>query len=122
MAQATKLSVRRLFTKPGTKAYDSLKWVKQDSLISNPATGKAVFEQKDVEFPEGWSLNAINIVAQKYFTGTPGTDSREGSLKQLVNRVVDTVTRTGLQEGYFETEVEADDFREELKYILATQR
>ncbi|PJE65091.1 ribonucleoside-diphosphate reductase, adenosylcobalamin-dependent [Candidatus Saccharibacteria bacterium CG10_big_fil_rev_8_21_14_0_10_47_8] len=122
MAQATKSAVKRLFTKPGKKAYDSLNWTKRDSLISNPMTGKAVFEQKDVEVPEGWSLNAINIVAQKYFTGTPGTSERENSLKTLINRVADTVTRTGLQEGYFDNQAEAEDFREELKYVLATQR
>src|ERR1700690_3873371 len=104
MAQATKLGVRRFFTKPKTKAYDSLKWVKRDSAIINPATNKAVFEQKDVEFTEGWSLNAINIVAQKYFTGTPGTKGRETSLRHLVDRVVDTITRQGIQEGYFEGE------------------
>lgn len=121
MAQATKLSVRRLYTKPKSKAYEALKWLKRDSAITNPMTGKAVFEQKGVEFPEGWSLNAINIVAQKYFTGTPGTKSRESSLKQLIDRVVDTITRHGIQEGYF-TNSEAEDFREELKYILATQR
>ena len=123
MGQATNnLGVGRLFTKPGKKAYDQLKWVKRDSLIVNPVSNKPVFEQKDVEFPEGWSLNAINIVAQKYFTGTPGTDERESSLKHLIDRVVDTVTRQGLQEGYFESDTEAEDFREELKYILATQR
>jgi ribonucleoside-diphosphate reductase alpha chain len=85
-------------------------------------TDTPVFEQKGVEFPEGWSLNAINIVAQKYFTGTPGTKDRESSLKHLIDRVVDTVTRQGLQEGYFASETEAEDYREELKYILATQR
>lgn len=122
MAQATKSNVKRLFTKPKTKAYEELKWVKRDSLITNPMTGKAVFEQKDVEFPNTWSLNAINIVAQKYFTGTPGTKERESSLKHLINRVADTIMRTGLQEGYFVSENEAEDFREELKYILATQR
>ena len=122
MAQATKQNVNRVFTKPKTKAYDSLKWVKRDSAIINPMTGQAVFEQKEVEFPENWSLNAINIVAQKYFTGTPGTKERESSLKHLINRVADTITRTGLQEGYFVSEAEAEDFREELKYILATQR
>ena len=111
MAQATKQNVKRLFTKPKTKAYDSLKWVKRDSAITNPMTGKAVFEQKDVEFPETWSLNAINIVAQKYFTGTPGTDSRETSLKHLIDRVADTITRQGVQEGYFVSEAEAEDFR-----------
>lgn len=122
MGQTTSLSVGRLFTRPKSKAYDELKWVKQDSIIMNPGTGKPVFEQKGVEFPEGWSLNAINIVAQKYFCGTPGTPERESSLRHLIDRVVDTVTRQGVQEGYFESETEAEDFREELKYILATQR
>lgn len=122
MGQATSLGVGRLFTQPKSKAYDQLKWVIQDSIIKNPMTDKPVFEQRDVEFPTGWSLNAINIVAQKYFTGTPGTVEREASLKTLINRVVDTITRQGVQEGYFETEAEAEDFREELKYILATQR
>ncbi len=122
MRQTTTLGVGRLFTKPKTKAYDSLKWVKRDSIISNPMTSKPVFEQKNVEFPEGWSLNAINIVAQKYFTGTPGTKDRETSLRDLVDRVADTITRQGLEEGYFASQTEATDYKEELKYILATQR
>jgi len=120
--QTTSLGVRRFFTDPKTKAYDKLKWVKRESLIKNPGTGEVVFEQKDVEFPEGWSLNAINIVSQKYFAGTPGTAEREGSLKTLINRVADTITRAGQQEGYFTSDSEAETFREELKYILATQR
>lgn len=123
MGQTTsKASSGRLFTKPKTKAYDQLDWVKRDSVITNPMTGKPVFEQKGVEFPEGWSLNAINIVSQKYFSGTPGTDERESSLKHLIDRVVDTIVRQGQQEGYFVSDEEAEDFREELKYVLATQR
>lgn len=122
MGQTTNLTLGRLFTDSKTKAYDQLTWVKRDSIITNPMTGKNVFEQRGVEFPENWSLNAINIVAQKYFTGTPGDDDRESSLKDLINRIVDTVTRQGLQEDYFNSEKEAEDFREELKYILATQR
>lgn len=122
MGHTTGLQAGRFFTPPKSKAYDLLTWVKQDSLIKNPASGKPVFEQKDVEFPEGWSLNAINIVAQKYFCGTPGTPEREASLRHLIDRVADTVTRQGLQEGYFESEQEAEDYREELKYVLATQR
>lgn len=122
MGSTTSLGVARLFTPAKSKAYEHLKWTKRDSIIKNPMTDTPVFEQKGVEFPEGWSLNAINIVAQKYFTGTPGTKSRESSLKHLINRVVDTVTRQGQQEGYFSSDVEAEDFREELKYILATQR
>ena len=122
MAQTTSLGVRRMFTRPKSKAYEQLTWVKRDSVIMNPMTGKPVFEQLGVDFPEGWSLNAINIVAQKYFTGTPGTSERESSLQHLIDRVVDTVTRQGLQEGYFDNEVETENFREELKYVLATQR
>ena len=122
MAQLSGLGIERRFTKSKSKAYDALTWHKRDSVIMNPMTGKPVFEQRDIDFPEGWSMNAINIVAQKYFTGTPGSTDREGSLKTLIDRVVDTATRQGLQEGYFDSEVEAEDFREELKYILATQR
>lgn len=120
--KTTNQVVGRLFTDPKIKAYDKLTWVNRDSLITNPMTGKPVFEQKNVEFPEGWSQNAINIVAQKYFSGTPDTASRESSLRQLVDRVADTITRQGIQEDYFESENEAEAFKEELKYILATQR
>lgn len=122
MRSTTSLGVARLFTPAKSKAYDQLKWTKRDSIIKNPMTDTPVFEQLGVEFPEGWSLNAINIVAQKYFTGTPGSKGRESSLKHLIDRVVDTVTRQGKQEGYFANDIEAEDFREELKYILATQR
>jgi ribonucleoside-diphosphate reductase alpha chain len=111
-----------MFTRPKTKGYDELEWAKRDAVIMNPATGKPVFEQKDVLFPDSWSQNAINIVAQKYFTGTPGTPDREVSLKDLINRVVDTVTRQGTQEGYFESDQEATIFKEELKYVLAAQK
>jgi ribonucleoside-diphosphate reductase alpha chain len=122
MGQTTDLGVERLFTRSGTKAYDQLKWSSRDAIIVNPMSGKPVFEQNGIEFPEGWSLNAINIVAQKYFTGTPGTKERESSLRHLIDRVADTITRTGQQEDYFENDIETENFREELKYILATQR
>jgi len=122
MGQATDLGVGRVFTPANSKAYDQLKWEVRNSLISNPMTNEVVFEQNDLEFPEGWSQNAINIVAQKYFSGTPGSADRESSLKHLIDRVVDTITRQGLSEGYFDSEAAAESFREELKYIVATQR
>lgn len=124
MARTVKSSgtVTRRFTKPGTLGYDAIKWVQRDSSLKNPATGEVVFEQKDIEIPEGWSINALNIVAQKYFSGTPGTEGREASLKHLINRVVDTVVRQGQQEGYFDNDEDAETFREELKFVLATQR
>lgn len=122
MAQTTVLDIRRYFTKKGTDAYDMFTWVKRDSKIDNPVTGKIAFEQKAVEFPDTWSFNAINIVSQKYFCGTPGTKEREASLKTLINRVADTTTRHGEQEGYFTDTEEAITFNQELKYILASQR
>ncbi|MDZ7785822.1 MAG: vitamin B12-dependent ribonucleotide reductase [Candidatus Saccharibacteria bacterium] len=122
MGQTTILGRRRFFTAPKEKAYDKLSWKEVDSVLKNPMTGEVVFEQKGVEFPEGWSVNAINIVSQKYFTGTPGNEDREASLRDLIDRVVDTIARHGIQEGYFEDEKEQEDFTEELKYILATQR
>jgi ribonucleoside-diphosphate reductase alpha chain len=122
MGQTTDLRVGRLFTPADSKAYDQIEWSKRDSKLVNPGTGEVVFEQIGIEFPTTFSQNAINIVAQKYFTGTPGTKGREGSLKTLINRVVDTIVRHGLQEGYFTDDTEAEDFREELKYVLATQR
>ncbi|MGH7234706.1 MAG: hypothetical protein ACREF7_04680, partial [Candidatus Saccharimonadales bacterium] len=81
MGQATDLGAGRVFTPAKSKAYDQLKWEKRHSLLSNPQTNEVVFEQKDIEFPLGWSQNAINIVAQKYFSGTPGTPDREHSLR-----------------------------------------
>lgn len=122
MANTATLGLGRYFTQPGATAYDQINWSKKDSELKNPMTGEMVFEQKGVEFPDDWSLNAINIVAQKYFAGTPGATDREGSLKTLINRVVDTVTRAGLEEDYFTSKKEAETFREELKYILTTQR
>lgn len=122
MGQTTDLRVGRLFTPADSKGYDQIDWSKRDSKLTNPATGEIVFEQLDLEFPTAFSQNAINIVAQKYFTGTPGTKGREASLKTLIDRVVDTIVRQGVQEGYFEAGEEAENYREELKYVLATQR
>jgi len=122
MAQTTALGMSRFFTRAGKSAYDQLNWTKRDSVLMNPVTQQPVFEQLGVEFPEDWSLNAINIVAQKYFAGTPGNKDREASLKTLIDRIVDTIARAGLQEGYFVDDKEAETFSEEAKYILATQR
>ena len=123
MASSTAaLSLARHFTEAGVHPYGMLTWTKRDAAIVNPSTGKTAFQQKQVEFPDTWSLNAINIVSQKYFTGTPDTDEREKSLKQLIDRVADTITKYGYEQGYFIGEAEADVFNHELKYILATQR
>lgn len=122
MAQLTALGIERRFTQPKTKAYDSLAWETRDAKLVNPTTQEVVFEQSGLEFPTGWSQNAVDIVAQKYFAGALGSPERENSLRQLIDRVVDAVTNHGMEEGYFVSGDEADVFSEELKYILATQR
>ncbi|NCU30353.1 vitamin B12-dependent ribonucleotide reductase [Candidatus Saccharibacteria bacterium] len=123
MAQSVStLAIVRYFTEADKDPYDLLNWTKRDSKIMNPSTNETVFEQNGLEFPEQWSQNAINIVAQKYFHGTPSTKHRETSLKHLINRVVDTITKYGFDKGYFSDEEEADTFNAELKYILATQK
>lgn len=122
MSQVFTLGLRRFFTTKNKNAYDLLDWTKQNSEIINPLNNSVVFEQKGVEFPSNWSLNAINIVAQKYFAGTPNTPDREKSLKTLIDRITDTIADYGYEKGYFDTQEETDTFNQELKYILATQR
>src|SRR3978361_387191 len=109
---------RRHFTTVGVHPYDEVVWERRDARISNWKDGTVAFEQLGVEFPVGWSLNATNIVAQKYFRGTLGTSGRETSLRQVIDRVVDTITTWGVEGGYFVDEAEADTFSDELKYIL----
>jgi len=116
------IGIQRHFTQPDVHPYDKISWEKRDARISNWKDGSVAFEQRDVEFPESWSLNATNIVAQKYFRGTPGTAERETSLRQVIDRVADTIANWGIQGGYFVDDAEAEAFRNELKYILVTQR
>jgi ribonucleoside-diphosphate reductase alpha chain len=117
------IGIGRLFTSVGVDPYDEIVWERRDARITNWIDGSVAFEQSGVEFPVAWSLNATNIVTQKYFRGTPGTPEREWSLKQVVDRIVDTITDWGIVDGYFDAEAdEAETFRAELKYILVTQR
>ena len=116
------IGLGRLFTSAGVHPYDEVEWEHRDARITNWKDGAVAFEQLGVEFPTSWSVNATNIVAQKYFRGTLGTPQRESSLRQVIDRVVDTITRWGSEGGYFADEDEAAAFSDELKYILVTQR
>ena len=116
------IGIRRHFTAPGVHPYDQVVWERRDAQIKNWKDGSVAFEQLGVEFPVSWSLNATNIVAQKYFRGTPGTAERENSMRQVVDRVADTITKWGTECGYFIDQDEAESFCNELKFILITQR
>ena len=99
-----------------------VEWERRDARIPNYKDGTDAFFQPDVEFPVTWSQNATNIVAQKYFRGTLGTPERESSLRQVIDRVADTITDWGIRDGYFVDDDEAEAFRDELKYVLVHQR
>jgi ribonucleoside-diphosphate reductase alpha chain len=116
------IGINRRFTRPGVDPYDTVEWERRDSRIQNYKDGGDAFFQAGVEFPTSWSLNATNIVAQKYFRGTLGTAEREWSLRQVIDRVVDTIATWGTKDGYFVDEREADAFRDELKFVLLHQR
>jgi ribonucleoside-diphosphate reductase alpha chain len=114
------LTFRRLFTDGVTHPFDSLEWELRTAAITNEK-GEVFFEQKDVEVPKTWSMTATNIVAQKYFHGKPGTAQRERSVKQLIGRVVDTITGFGHKNGTFRTAADRDAFSDELTHVLVNQ-
>ncbi|NDU76877.1 vitamin B12-dependent ribonucleotide reductase [Actinomadura sp. DSM 109109] len=115
------LKMERIFTTPGVHPYDEMRWERRDVVMTNWRDGSVNFEQRGVEFPDFWSLNAVNIVTSKYFRGAVGTPQREWSLKQLVDRVVRMYVDTGLKEGYFASDEDAEIFDHELKYALVHQ-
>src|SRR5437773_2576169 len=117
--EAKTLGVRRYFTIPGRDPFEEVEWELRDAFI--PGKDKAVFDQKDVEFPKFWSQTATNIVAQKYFRGRLGSPERESTVKQMIGRVVDTIGAWGRQGGYFATDDEAQTFEDELKALLVNQ-
>ena len=116
------LGITRMFTNSNQDVFDLVEWDFRESKITNYRDGSVAFEQQGVEVPSSWSLNATNILAQKYFRGNLGEQGREYSLKQVVNRIVDTVADWGFKDGYFDSQDEKKIFAQELKYLLITQR
>lgn len=116
------IGIHRFFTTAGVHPYDEVAWERRDSRIENWRTGEVSFEQLGVEVPADWSVNATNILAQKYFRGTLGTAEREWSLRQVADRVVDTITAWGTKGGYFVDAAEAQAFSDELKHVIITQK
>ncbi len=115
------IAFERIFTTPGVHPYDEVTWEKRDVVQQNWKTGETIFDQRGVEFPDFWSVNASTIVTTKYFRGAVGTPERESSLKGLIDRVVLTYTKAGKEYGYFATEQDAEIFEHELTYALLHQ-
>jgi ribonucleoside-diphosphate reductase alpha chain len=114
-------TIEPAFTAPGAHGFDGVEFTLRDALIQS-GSGKTVFEQKDCEVPTSWSQTAINIAASKYFHGTLGTPEREFSVKQLITRVVDTITKAGISAGYFDGAESATSFQNDLKFLLVNQK
>jgi ribonucleoside-diphosphate reductase alpha chain len=115
------LRMQRVWTKPGVHPYDEVTWERRDVVMTNWRDGSVNFEQRGVEFPDFWSVNASNIVTSKYFRGALGSPQREWSLKQLIDRVVNVYRKAGEEHGYFATSEDAEIFAHELTYLLLHQ-
>ena len=115
------LVMQRHFSTEGVHPYDEITWERRDVVQTNWKTNEVVFEQRGVEFPASWSLNASTIVTTKYFRGALGTEQREWSLKQLIDRVVKTYRAAGAEHGYFANPADADAFEHELTWLLVNQ-
>jgi len=115
------LAFERFFTDGKKSPFDAVEWEKRTALIGNEK-GVTIFRQEDVEVPKSWSQTATNIVTSKYFHGKPGTPQREGSVRQLIGRVVNTIVRWGQEGGYFADAASRDAFRDELTHLLVEQK
>ncbi|HZV58900.1 MAG TPA: hypothetical protein VFF42_01070, partial [Candidatus Eremiobacteraceae bacterium] len=117
----TGLVFKRYFTDGTASPFEAVEWEKRTALIGNEK-GVTIFRQENVEVPKNWSQTATNIVTSKYFHGKPGSPEREGSVRHLISRVVDTIVRWGEEGGYFADAESSDAFRDELTHLLVEQK
>ena len=117
----TGLNFDRFFTDGKISPFDLVEWEKRTALIGNEK-GVTIFRQENIEVPKNWSQTATNIVASKYFHGKPGSPEREGSVRQLIARVVNTIVRWGTEGGYFVDDASRDAFKDELTHLLVEQK
>ncbi len=115
------LTIDRIYTTAGVHPYDEVTWERRDVVQTNWKSGEVIFEQRGVEYPDFWSVNASTIVTTKYFRGAVGQENREWSLKQVIDRVVLTYTKSGKENGYFATDADAEVFEHELTWMLMHQ-
>ncbi|MDJ0464327.1 vitamin B12-dependent ribonucleotide reductase [Streptomyces sp. H27-C3] len=115
------LRIERIHTTPGVHPYDEVAWERRDVVLTNWRDGSVNFDQRGVEFPDFWSVNAVNIVTSKYFRGAVGTPQRETGLRQLIDRIVKTYRKAGEDYSYFSSPADAEIFEHELAYALLHQ-
>ena len=119
-AKSKGMKVQCLLSTDGISPFDELEWERRRASIADEKGGM-VFSQDDVEVPKSWSMLATNVVASKYFYGGVGTDEREYSVRQLVHRVARTIADWGLNDGYFASPEDAENFYNELSYVCVNQ-
>ena len=122
VSERASLGIQRRFTVEGADPFADVDWELRDARLIDHRDDSVTFEQLAVEVPRSWSQNATNILAQKYFRGTLGTSERESSLRQVVSRIVDTITTWGERDGYFADASEAECFGAELAHLLVNQK
>jgi ribonucleoside-diphosphate reductase alpha chain len=120
-SSAPGLTFPRFFTVAGADPFDALQWELRDAIIGSEK-GQVVFEQRQVEVPKTWSQQATNIVVSKYFRGHVGSPERERSVKQLIGRVVDSITTWAREQRYFADEAALQAFSDDLKHLLVEQK
>lgn len=118
--QPRKLKITRMLSTQGVSPFDQIKWERREAMIGDDK-GNTIFKQDDVEVPNSWSMLATNVVASKYFYGAQGTDEREYSVRQLIHRVARTLADWGLEDGYLESEEDAEAFYDEMTYLCVNQ-
>ena len=115
------LRIPRRLTRPNVHPFDEITWELRTATLSNER-GEVLFEQAGIETPSFWSQMATNVVVSKYFHGQIGSDEREHSMRQLVGRVVGSMTQWGRRQGYFESESDAQAFEAELAHLMIHQK
>lgn len=114
------LTFKHVFSTPGVNPFDQIEWEKRKASITDDK-GKVIFEQQNIEIPKAWSMLATNVVASKYFYGDPNKSEREYSVRQLVHRVTNTITKWGIKDGYFSSKADAEAFYAELTFLCVNQ-
>ena len=115
------IRVGRTFSAADRHPFDEIRWERRDVRVLN-AAGKPLFERLAVEVPVHWDDNAVRITVEKYLFGSrPGAPEYEDSLKQAFDRIANTYTVWGWQEGYFAELEDAAIYNEELKAMLVRQ-
>ena len=114
------LKIEHFFSTPGVHPFEQLEWEKRSAKITDDS-GKAIFEQDNIEVPTSWSQLATKVVASKYFYGDIETGQRENSVKQLVHRVCKAIADRGRKDGYFATDEDAEVFYNELAWLCVNQ-